>query len=177
MPRWTHLFLTVAFFACGSLQADEKEELIAHAEKVAKQIEQALETNLLSEAQIYTYLAVMAGYDERVYGSALAFNPAFLQGHTFFLQENITEDGRILYCPYVYRDEEFLMRAFDIGNIRRDHGYDYTTWDWYKTPMTQQKPHWTKPYFDDGGGGINMVTYSIPIGETAILTFDMRVEE
>ncbi|MEM8952714.1 MAG: cache domain-containing protein [Verrucomicrobiota bacterium] len=176
MNRRTLLLLLSVMLPVSTVSAEDKERLAAHAETIAKQVESALENNLLSEAQIYSYLTLMVTHDELVYGSALAFNPEFLQGHTFFLQDNITEDGRILYSPYVHRDKERLLRAFDIGNIGKEHGYDYTTWDWFKAPLSEQKPHWTEPYFDKGGGEINMVTYSIPIGEKAILTFDMRVD-
>ena len=66
-----------------------------------------------------------------------------------------------------------VVKAMDIGSIREGQGCDYTTWDWYRTPMETQKPHWTKPYFDKGAGEIQMVTYSVPIGDKAILTFDV----
>lgn len=157
--------------------AADQAEIIKHAHEVAKRIESALNKNQLSEAQIYTYLTEMVTFDEKVYGSALAFNPSFLKGHAFFLQHNVTKDGRLLYSPYVYRNKELALKAIDVGDISLDSGYDYTTWEWYKTPMTQQKPSWTEPYFDDGAGDIKMVTYSIPISQVAILTFDLPHEQ
>ncbi|MEO0793551.1 MAG: cache domain-containing protein [Verrucomicrobiota bacterium] len=174
-----HLFKAITFvLICLPLAASaNKNAIVQHAHELAKRIERALHKNELTQPQIYTYLTEMVTFDDRIYGSALAFNPSFLHGHAFFLEHNVTEDGRLLYSPYIFRNKERLLKAIDIGNISEKYGYDYASWDWYKTPMETQQPNWTKPYFDDGGGGIEMVTYSIPIGEIAILTFDLPHEE
>ena len=46
--------------------------------------------------------------------------------------------------------------------------YDYLReddkeWPWYVTPRKLGKPMWTEPYFDEGGGEVNMVTWSVPL--------------
>lgn len=40
--------------------------------------------------------------------------------------------------------------------------YDYFRSDWYLIPKELKRPVWSEPYFDKGGGGILMVTYSYP---------------
>lgn len=148
-------------------------QIIKKANQLAQQIKTDLQNNQLSEAQIYTYITELTTYDKQVYGSALAFNPAFLQGHAFFLYRNVTPNNEILYAPYVDKGNNSLLKAMDVGYITQGRGYDYTRWEWYRISMNTQKPHWTKPYFDVDAGNIMMVTYSIPIGKIAILTFDL----
>lgn len=177
MPHLLKIFATLFICLPISAMAGEKKDIVQHAHELAVRVQSVLEKNLLSEAQIYTYLTEMVTFDEKVYGSALAFNPSFLDGHALFLKHNVSKHGAILYSPYVCRDKELFLKAIDIGNISRDYGYDYTTWEWYSTPMTEQKAHWTEPYFDDGAGGIEMITYSIPVGKIAILTFDLPYEK
>jgi hypothetical protein len=150
-----------------------KTQIIKKVNQLAQQIKTDLNNNQLSEAQIYTYITELTTYDKKVYGSALAFNPSFFQGHAFFLYQNVTPNNKILYSPYVDKGNNAILKAMDVGHITQSRGYDYTAWEWYRIPMQTQKPYWTKPYFDKGAGNIMMVTYSIPIGKIAILTFDL----
>ncbi|MEM9244077.1 MAG: cache domain-containing protein, partial [Pseudomonadota bacterium] len=154
-----------------------KSDIIQEANIIAQDITMALKNNQLSEPQIYAYLTVLTTFAPQVYGSALAFNPQFLQSHAFFLHHNVVSANKVLYCPYVDKDKDMLIETMDIGNIYKNHGYDYTSWEWYRVPMKTHKPHWSKPYFDKDAGDINMVTYSIPIGDKAILTFDLPYDK
>lgn len=61
-------------------------------------------------------------------------------------------------APYIYRSGSRLLLK-DLGS----ESYRYDTWDWYTLPRDLERPVWSEPYFDDGGGGTLMVTYSAPL--------------
>jgi phosphoserine phosphatase RsbU/P len=81
-----------------------------------------------------------------VFGAAAAFEPEAF------------EAGLTSYSPYCYREAGGL-RVKDLGQ----GGYDYPARDWYRLPRELGRPLWSEPYFDDGGGGILMATYSVPM--------------
>ncbi|MEM1060096.1 MAG: cache domain-containing protein [Verrucomicrobiota bacterium] len=78
---------------------------------------------------------------------------------------------------YVYRHEGKL----DTRLLKLPE-YNYPADEWYAKPKQEQRPIWTHPYFDKGGGDIWMQTYSVPLyldGDKArfwgILTSDLPV--
>ena len=98
-----------------------------------------------------------------VYGSALAFAPT---------EENGKNHAA---APYVYR------HGSEFKQVELPESYDYTLSEWYSVPVDQQKPVWSNPYYDDGGGGVVMVTYSIPLYDdqnklTGVLTGDFKLK-
>ena len=102
-----------------------------------------------------------------IYGSAMAFQPyAFLEDSLY-------------YAPYVYTDGDSIKTTFLGGE-----NYQYFYMDWYQLPAALEKPVWSEPYFDEGGGGIVMSTYSVPFYSTSgghkslrgIITADISLE-
>ena len=97
-------------------------------------------------------------------GSAVAFEPYYYEQKGEF------------YSPYSYR-EDGIIKSKQLGNS----SYNYHRMDWYRIPFDLNKPYWSEPYFDLGGGNIIMTTYSYPIrdkeGKTiAIFTADLSLE-
>ncbi len=82
-----------------------------------------------------------------VFGSALAWRPG------------LSPAGRRLFSPYAYRAESAIA-TMDIGQ----EAYDYTdgSHEWFTRPVSEGRPAWTEPYFDEGAGNILMVTYAAP---------------
>ncbi len=97
-----------------------------------------------------------------IYGATLAFAPDEAGGQ------------RHIAAPYVYRSgDEFKKVDLPVA-------YDYTKSEWFAEPVKEKAPYWCNPYFDEGGGGIVMVTYSIPLYDNAgnlagVLTSDLEV--
>jgi len=80
-----------------------------------------------------------------IFGSAIAFEPqAFERGRRFF-------------APYAFR-QDFRITSTTLGGA----DYNYFAMDWYQLARELNRPVWTEPYFDDGGGKALMVTYSAP---------------
>lgn len=102
-----------------------------------------------------------------VIGSAIAFEPNYF-----------TEKG-YYFAPYSYREGDSI-KTIQLGN----ENYDYFVMDWYQTPMSIKKAHWSEPYYDSGGGNALMTTYSLPVfidscgvkKIMAILTMDLALD-
>ena len=94
-------------------------------------------------------------------GSAVAFVPDFYK-----------EKGR-LYAPYACVSTNGQLKSFPLP-------YDYSSRKWYHEAKTSGRACWCEPYFDEGGGGIMMCTFSVPLtNETgqvyAVLTADVSL--
>ena len=103
--------------------------------------------------------------NEFIYGSAIAFEPNYYSsiGHYF--------------SPYSYRGKNGNIRSRQLGTGT----YDYHYMDWYQIPKLLDKPYWSEPYYDDGGGNMMMTTYSKPLYDNegklyAIITADLSLE-
>ena len=103
--------------------------------------------------------------NEFIYGCAIAFEPDYFaaEGHYF--------------SPYSYRDKSGAIKSKQLGNDT----YDYHYMDWYQIPKLLDKPYWSEPYYDAGGGEKMMTTYSKPLYDGngnlyAIITADLSLE-
>ena len=99
--------------------------------------------------------------NKEIVGSAIAFIPQYFSGRHFF-------------SPYSYEDSLGHISSKQLGN----DAYNYFEMEWYTVAYQNREPHWSSPYFDEGGGQRLMTTYSIPLmddqGEVyAILTADI----
>ena len=97
-------------------------------------------------------------------GSAIAFEPGYY-----------AEKG-ILFSPYAYRYND-RIDTLQLGTEE----YDYPYMDWYQIPKLLDRPYWSEPYYDDGGGEMIMTTYSLPLHDAegklyAIFTADLSLE-
>jgi len=80
----------------------------------------------------------------RVYGSALALEPAYFGGGEF--------------CTYFFDGNGSLQRKTLLPPA-----YDYLSKAWYRQVRITHQARWSRPYFDKGGGEIFMSTYSYPL--------------
>lgn len=104
-----------------------------------------LEDTMPTPGQIDHILTQLISTNGRIYGGTVAYaGPE-------------TPDGNPHFAPYLHRREGGLDKA-DLALPT----YAYWQQDWYVRPLQANQPRWTEPYFDAGGGEINMVTYSVP---------------
>ncbi|MDO4759069.1 MAG: SpoIIE family protein phosphatase [Rikenellaceae bacterium] len=99
-----------------------------------------------------------------VSGSAVAFEPYYY------------EDKGSFFAPYAYREGD-QIKSKQLGT----KDYDYHYMDWYQIPRLLNKPYWSEPYYDEGGGNMIMTTYSYPLYDEqnhliAIFTADLSLE-
>ena len=83
--------------------------------------------------------------NDDIFGSTIALNPELSE----------TSAG---FAPYYYHREGILTHV-DLAREQRN----YWQQNWYQNAVLAEKPVWTEPYFDRGGGEILMTTFSVPI--------------
>lgn len=100
-----------------------------------------------------------------VVGSTIALVPGYSQKYP-------------LYSPYAARDME-------TGKIKMlslaTEEYDYPSMEWFAKPLELGESYWSEPYFDENGGDMLMVTFSMPVRDNngeiaAILTADISLD-
>ena len=107
--------------------------------------------------------------DERedLFGAALALHPRF------------SSDPAVGFAPYYYyRDGQVAFSDLAAA-------YDYLLSSWFRDAASERAAIWTEPYFDEGGGNVNMVTYAVPMfrgidGKQelyGVVTADITVDE
>ncbi|MFN3307901.1 MAG: GAF domain-containing protein [Anaerolineales bacterium] len=84
--------------------------------------------------------------NEQVYGSTIAYEPYRFEPDLYY------------WAPYYSREPDGKLRFTQLGNPE----YNYFEWDWYTLPKRQLEPVLSPAYFDEGGGEIWMVTWSVP---------------
>jgi len=80
-----------------------------------------------------------------IYGIAVAFEPSVFDPKLYY------------FCPYAYRDQGQIKVDF-LGSDT----YRYFFLDWYQIPKELQRPLWSEPYYDEGGGNIIMASFAVP---------------
>ena len=139
------------------LQESAKEEVVSALDSFVAE----LSTDKPADADEYydrlrTYLDANPGF----YGSAAAL---------------LNRDRIVTNSPYVYRTDG------DFANLDlAEPSYNIQTQDWLTAPLAVDAGVWTDPYFDEGGGGIWMITYSVPVRDSegifAVVTTDLAVD-
>ncbi|HOI75963.1 MAG TPA: SpoIIE family protein phosphatase [Syntrophales bacterium] len=104
-----------------------------------------LEKKAMSKVELDDQIRSMLEANPDIFSSAVAFEP-----YAF-------DPVRKYYAPFYYREGRFLKRR-DLGN----ETYRYDQWDWYQIPREMREDGWSEPYFDEGGAGIMMSTFSAP---------------
>lgn len=160
-----------AFFADLAEKADFAAKRLEFELTLAQQDTQTLAFTLghldakaqLQQAPfLYQLLTDRLARNDSFYGSAVAFVPGFTPGQERF-------------APYVFR-QDLTIATLDIGK----EAYDYTNgeWDWWTEALKRPKGYWTAPYYDDGAGNIQMITFSQPFGDEeplGVVTTDLAL--
>ncbi len=130
---------------CESTVNKLDQTFLAAAEK-AKDMALVMESMKPTDTQLKSLMSdFLKNSDSNIFGSAVAFEP------------NRFQSGRLYYSPYVYRDGDKIKFQYLGGK-----NYQYFYMDWYQIPKQLQRPIWSEPYFDEGGGDVLMTTYSCP---------------
>lgn len=122
------------------------ETVLVAAKKAPENFACTFESNTCNEEQLLNLLKALVAANSQVYGMAAAFEPFAFDG------------SKEYFAPYFYKGNgEMKYKLLSEGS------YDYLYSDWYQIPKEIEAPYWTEPYFDEGGGGIMMSTYSVPL--------------
>jgi len=121
------------------------ETVLDAVEKVPTNLAALLEDFPYQEKDLIRLIETMVRNNPEVFGAAVAFEP-----YAF-------DPRRYYFSPYCFR-ENGRVKITRLGS----EAYRYFSWDWYQIPKELQRPGWSEPYFDEGGGNIIMSTYSAP---------------
>ena len=123
------------------------EKVITEVERTVDNLDWVVEQHMQDENFLYMVTREIVTANPNIIGSAVAFEPGFYKGRKYF-------------SPYTYiGDQTHEIHSIQMGN----ENYDYPVLDWYQIPKLLNRPYWSEPYFDDGGGGQAMSTYSMPL--------------
>ena len=153
------IFSTYYYFTRSKIESDAQtnaiflaentikkiEEIIKPAEMIPNNLSWMLESGAIPKDSIMSFLGKLVKNNPIIYASAIAFEP------------NVFAPGVAAYAPYAYRVGN-KIETMDLWSPT----YNYYIWDWYQIPATLKKPYWSEPYYDEGGGGTLMTTYSVP---------------
>ncbi len=157
------------------------------AANLTRSLVERIETKLLSVEQVPRYLALhldnrnvarhnllamienMMAANQDIFGATVAFEPYALNPQSRF------------FAPYAFRAKDGSIALTELGSEE----YNYFLWDWYAIPRYLNRPVWSEPYFDEGGGNILMATYSHPFYDLSsgralfrgVVTADISLEE
>jgi sigma-B regulation protein RsbU (phosphoserine phosphatase) len=121
------------------------ETILQSFAKIPENIAYSLEYSKYNKSEILNLLRRIVQNNSEIFGSTIAFEP-----YTF-------DKDSLYFAPYFYKDHGTIKFTY-LGGER----YRYFYWDWYQIPKELNKPQWSEPYFDEGGGNIIMSTYSVP---------------
>lgn len=121
------------------------EKSLKTFEIIPKNLKYFIENSEYSEQEILNLIKSSVENNKEIFGSTIAFEPY-----------NFNKES-LYFAPYYYKVNNELKFTYLGGN-----DYRYFYWDWYQIPKLLNKPQWSEPYFDEGGGNIIMSTYSVP---------------
>lgn len=122
------------------------EAVLAPVEKMPKNLAMLLEETEPGREDLLKLLKQSLLANPEVFGSTVAFEP-----YGF-------DPARYYFAPYYARKGQEVELSYLGGD-----NYRYFYADWYQIPKETEKPSWSEPYFDEGGGDIPMVTFSAPL--------------
>ena len=105
----------------------------------------------------YSIAAGLIKYNPHIVGAGIAFRPDYYKSKGL--------EG--LYAPYVYdrQPDVVAKKKKTTAPILTAEllPFDYTTREWFMSPMEDGKSLWTQPYVDEGGTHIIMCTYCMAV--------------
>lgn len=104
------------------------------------------QTSYENKEQILNIIHSLVKNNPEIYGSTIAFEPYAFDKNSFY------------FAPYYYKSEGEMKFTYLGGE-----DYNYFYWTWYQIPKELNRPIWSEPYYDEGGGNIIMSTFSVPI--------------
>jgi len=121
------------------------ETILQSFNKIPENLAYFLEYSNYNKSELLDLISTIVENNDEVFGSTIAFEPYAFDKNSLY------------FAPYFYKDEGDVKFTYLGGD-----NYRYFYWDWYQIPKELDKPQWSEPYFDEGGGNIIMSTYSVP---------------
>ena len=120
-------------------------DVFSSVSTVVDDMARSLETGELTGDRVREMGSLVLKNHPEIFGTAIGF-----EAYRF-------DPYRKYFAPYHYR-----MNGGIVSTVLGGKEYQYFYMDWYQLPRELGKPIWTEPYFDEGGGGELITTYSAP---------------
>ena len=88
-------------------------------------------------------------------------NPSFMGSGVAF-EPNYYPNKDKYFEPYAVRRGQDSIQSIQLGS----DGVDHTQDDYFHVPFTQEKSHWSEPYFDNDGAKAIITTYGVPVRDS-----------
>ncbi len=121
------------------------ENILLPIQMVPRNLVKAIEADGIGDKEVIRLAREFVVESPEVFGSCLAYEPYMHSGKEYW------------YAPYTYETPNSVK-----FKMLGDKDYNYFDQDWYRLPKLLNRPVWTEPYFDKGGGEAFMCTYSVP---------------
>ncbi|MEP5567392.1 MAG: SpoIIE family protein phosphatase [Halioglobus sp.] len=128
-----------------SVAVSDMENWLNGIEATTRLLGRILEQREYSQEGLQQMLRDVVANNDEIFGAAIAVSPEF------------TDDSEG-FSPYYFLDDGTVSYA-DLANARAD----YQQQPWFKEPIAAGKAVWTEPYYDAGGGEVNMTTFAVPV--------------
>ena len=121
------------------------EVVLKSVEQVPRNLAAVIEDYPYERQDLVRLIHRVLESNPEVFGMGVAFEPYAFEpkSHYFF--------------PYACRENGRIKITYLGGD-----SYRYFHMDWYQIPRELNRPLWSEPYFDEGGGNIVMSTFSMP---------------
>ena len=140
--------------AATASTVEKIESVFIRAEANADSLASVTAIPCITEDEIHQAINALLPIHTKTYGMTVALEP-----HTLI-------DSLGDFAPYYYKKGDELVYE----NLATDN-YNYKNQSWYTGPKNLNAYQWSDPYFDEGGGNVQMITYSTPIYTQDTKTF------
>ena len=123
----------------------DMENWLNGIEATTRLLGRILEQREYSQEGLQQMLRDIVANNDEIFGAAIAVSPEFTDDTGGFSPYYFLQDGAVSYA--------------NLANSRAD----YQQQPWFKQPIAAGKALWTEPYFDAGGGEVNMTTFAVPV--------------
>jgi phosphoserine phosphatase RsbU/P len=130
----------------SSATINEIETVLRGIEKITLQTASLIEKYSYSQEDLNHLITSAVSSNPEIFGSAIAFQPYAFNPEIYY------------FSPYCFQDTHGQTKLVILGS----EDYDYFSMEWYRQPMEVNRPTWSEPYYDKGGGNIVMATFSAP---------------
>jgi sigma-B regulation protein RsbU (phosphoserine phosphatase) len=158
------IFITVIatnYLMSRALLDDYVEKLASAAtSSTVKKIESVFDRAETNANSLASVIAIAGTKEDEIHKAITALLPinARTFGMSVALEPHILIEDLGDFAPYYFKKGDELIYE----NLATDD-YDYKNQSWYSEPKKINAPIWSDPYFDEGGGNVQMITYSKPI--------------
>ena len=132
--------------AATSSTVEKIESVFIRAEANANSLASIIGISGITDNKVHQSIKALLPNNAKTFGMTVALEP-----HTL-----IKTSGN--FAPYYFKKGDELIYK----NLASED-YDYKKQVWYTAPKEINAPMWSDPYFDEGGGDVQMITYSSPV--------------